>query len=177
MDGDSDFENVFDNPFVIGELHVSGKLFGKHGGNYRFNVWLNESDHQHITVPNRIREEGYGFGMSFDQQMSDVIALFARFGWQDDDVYPLEASWSAGFEIKGAPWGREEDNLGLAFAQGIANKALPALEDEFRLEVYYSFVINKNVIISPDLQMLFNPAGDRALDNVVVLGVRTQIFF
>lgn len=177
MEGDADFEDVFDDLFVMGELDISADFLSAAGGNYRFFAWLNATDHVSLKNPALMREKGYGYGISFDQGVTDDFTLFARAGWQTDEVYPLEVVWSAGFELKTGFLGRENDAFGVAYAHGIANSAVVGLEDEGRLELYYSVFINERISLTPDVQVVFNPTGSKALDDVVVLGLRVQVVF
>ena len=38
-------------------------------------------------------------------------------GIMDDDVYPWDSAWSAGFQVDGTLWGRDDDMFGLAIGQ------------------------------------------------------------
>ena len=190
MDADGDWENVFDHVFFAGEFTVKPKLL-KRDGNYRFYGWYN--DKNHIRWDNSLADKkaSYGFGLSFDQQISEILGVFVRYGWQDPNVYAqgsdfsLEQSWSAGLQLGGSLWGRDEDILAIAFGQVApsddykeANSLRAKSEEHF--EVYYSFKVNDHLTLSPDLQVIWNPYGGDAAngdDTIVVGGIRSQVDF
>jgi len=197
FDADTDFEEVNSDPFAIGEVTFKPKFFGR-DGNYRFLAWNSGADHTDWRDTSRTGENAYGYAVSFDQGLTDNITAFARYGWQDpnvydptrttagDLVYSLERSWSAGLQCLGTPWGRANDIVGLAVGQAIPSgeykKADPArrAKNEGRLEAYYRIQVNDHLSISPDFQYIWNPFGKDIADdtsNVAVYGLRTQIDF
>jgi high affinity Mn2+ porin len=193
MDADSNWEDVFDNVFVAGQLNLKPKLFGRNS-NYRVLGWLN--DREHIKWPDSVltKKEGYGFGLSFDQGLTDNLGAFVRYAWQDpdrrlnglDDDFSLEHAWSAGLQLSGAIWGRNEDIFALAYGQAIpsddyknAGTNLNA-KTEDHIELYYSFKVNDHLFLSPDIQIIWDPYGGDATngdDTIVVGGLRTQVDF
>ena len=58
-----------------------------------------------------------GFGISADQELGEILGAFARVGWQDDKaVISHETLYSGGLNINGSIWGREADEIGIAYA-------------------------------------------------------------
>ncbi len=49
--------------------------------------------------------------------------------------------------------------------------------DEGHFEAYYSFAINENVVVSPDIQVVYNALGDDDYETVWIWGLRGQITF
>lgn len=198
FDGDSDWDDIGDNLFNVGQVTFKTGFFGL-PGNYRFFGWSNKSRHTKWLDPAKEKEGTYGFGLSFDQKANDIITLFARYGWQDPKVfnpdittagdlnYSLKHSWSAGLQIEGKPWKRDNDVFALAVGQAIPSKDYknafdPPLEckSEGHLEAYYRFHINDHLSVSPDLQYIWNPFGKDIADDtegVFVYGLRTQVDF
>ncbi|MBU4313065.1 MAG: carbohydrate porin, partial [Candidatus Omnitrophica bacterium] len=160
-------------------------------GNYRFYGWLNDKDYIRWDDAAKTKEENYGFGLSFDQELTDVLAAFARYGWQNPEVYAdgsdfsLEQSWSAGIQLAGSLWGRDDDVFAIAFGQVIPSddykKANSVKADsEEHLEVYYSFKVNDHLTVSPDIQVIWDPYGGDATNGgktIFVGGVRAQVDF
>ncbi len=191
MDGDADWEDMFEDVFYAGQINITPGLFDR-PGNYRFYAWGSEADHVLWADAARTKEDNYGFGISFDQEMSDDLGVFARYGWQDPDVYAsgasesLEQSYSVGAQLAGSAWGRGDDVVGLAFGVVVpseeyknSNSALEA-GDEKHLELYYSYKVNDHLTISPDLQVVWDPYGGDAANGdktILVGGVRSQIDF
>jgi uncharacterized coiled-coil protein SlyX len=201
FDADSDWEKIEDNLFTIVELAVKLQLRGLAGA-YRFQVWRNNAYHTQWLSPENNKEPSFGFGASFDQKLSGVVTVFTRYGWQDPEVYnpavaatgnlpySLEHSWSAGFQVEGKLWGRENDILAFAVGQCIPSGDYkksgadldPALrtKSEGYFEAYYNIRINKNVSISPDFQYIWNPFGKDAADDagdIFIGGMRAQVDF
>lgn len=191
MDADSDWEDVFDGLFLATQFNLKPQLLGR-GGNYRFIGWFNDRDHTKWLEPAKITKANYGFGISFDQELTDNIGLFLRYGWQNPKVFlngesfSLEHSWSSGIQLSGSLWNREDDILGIAIGQAIpsdeyekSNAALNA-NSETHFEVYYSCKVNNHLTLGPDIQIIWDPFGDDAIigdDTIIVFGLRGQIDF
>lgn len=89
LEADSDYEDIFDENFLIAELGIKPKINNRQG-NYRIYGWTNSGDKEDIYDPSKSQDDGYGIGISMDQEITDAITVFARFGWQNDDVYAVE---------------------------------------------------------------------------------------
>jgi len=178
--GDSDTSDIFDHGFGIAELDYQSKLGGLEG-NYRAYVTLDG------TVADGVMKlkgkKAFGYGLSIDQQITDKLTLFGRFGWRDDGAYVTKSAWSAGFHYTGLIPQRNEDIVAVGYGQvlaGAENATVSGLSitgQEKLLEAYYSVKVNDQIAVSPHFQYLVNPLGKSAADNVVVLGLRTQISF
>ncbi|MFH1901548.1 MAG: carbohydrate porin [Candidatus Omnitrophota bacterium] len=193
MDADSDWKDMFDNIFFAGQINFKPKLFGR-GGNYRILGWLNDREHTKWADATKTKEKGFGFGLSFDQELTDNLGAFVRYGWQEpdqrlnglDDDFSLEHAWSTGLQLSGSIWGRDDDVLAFAVGQAIpsddykkAGSNLNA-KDEGHFEAYYSFKVNEHLTLSPDIQVIWNPYGDDATngkDTITVVGMRGQVDF
>lgn len=191
MDADSDWEDMFDSMFVATQFNLKPQLFGK-GGNYRIIGWFNDRDHTKWLEQAEITKANYGFGISFDQELTDVVGVFLRYGWQNPKVFlngessSLEHAWSTGIQLSGSLWNREEDILGIAIGQAIpsdeyekSNTSLNA-NSESHFEIYYNYKVNDHLTLSPDVQVILNPYGDDAAngdDTIAVFGLRGQMDF
>ena len=115
----SKYDNVFSTPFLGSQLTVSPK-FGELEGNYRLYGWYAGYNHSKLDSDrNPIdgeKAKGWGLGISADQQITEMIGLFGRFGWNNEDVYVVKWEASGGFNLKGLIPGREEDEIGVGFA-------------------------------------------------------------
>ena len=174
-ESDADWEDVFNDSFVIGEINIMPG-FLERDGNYRFYAWYNGSDKDSLDGSDT-GEDGWGVGVSLDQQLTDNITVFARLAHEDDEVYEVETAWSLGVEISGAKWNRENDVLGIAIAQAILSDNISPDDSETLLEIYYSYAVNDQLFISPDIQIIDSPGGDDDNDTLFVLGVRGQVNF
>lgn len=192
-DATSTGENIFYDIFFVGELNFKPGFLNR-DGNYRFNSWYNSQDHTKWSDETKNKEIGFGFGLSFDQELTDLLGVFARYGWQDprqrlndlDDDFSLKHSWSAGMQVDGDLWRRDDDILAFAIGQNIPSNnykdSEPSLnaETEGHFETYYNFNVNDHLILSPNLQVIWNPFGNDAEngdDNIYVGAFRVQIDF
>lgn len=182
-DADADWDNAFEDPFAIAEVDFKPTIGGLQG-NYRMFGWYNGKDHESLT-DGSTDEHNYGFGLSFDQQVSDLVTLFARYGWQRGEVAELEHAWSAGFAIAGSAFGRDDDNIGFAYGMAMIGDDWKEFDsasgidytDEGHFEVFYNYAINEHLNISPDVQWVMNANGDKDSDDLFAFGIRAQVSF
>jgi carbohydrate-selective porin OprB len=190
VDSKAEWNNVFDAMFLAGQINFKPKLAGR-PGNYRILAWRNGDNHTKWTDTNKEKENGYGYGLSFDQELTDSLGVFARYGWQDPRVYlngndfSLAQSWSMGPQLKGSAWGRPDDVTGLGFGQIMPSNKYKEVNDlqaktESHLEWYYNCKVNDHLSLSPDLQIIWKPYGKDAANGdgtIVVGGLRGQVEF
>ena len=174
-ESDADWEDIFNDSFAIAEINIMPG-FLERDGNYRLYAWYNGSDKDKLDGSGA-GEDGWGVGVSLDQQLTDNLTFFARLAHEDDEVYEVETAWSAGVEIRGAKWNRENDALGIAIAQAILSDDVSPDDTETLIEIYYSYAVNDQLYITPDIQIIDSPGGDDDNDTIVVLGVRGQVNF
>jgi len=169
----SDSADIFDHGFGIAELGYKHKA-GELEGNYRIYAAVDGSPAD--GEGKLVQKNAYSVGVSLDQQVTDKLTLFARYGQRDKDVYAVKQAWSAGGQYAGLIPGRGDDVLGFAYGQV---KAIGAIADaqEKLTEVYYKYKVSDQIEIAPVVQYLVNPAGISASDDVVALALRTQISF
>jgi len=181
--GDADWEDIFDKSFYIAEIDLKPQIGGRQG-NYRVYTWTNQTDHTTLKG-DKDDESGWGVGTSIDQKVTDGLTLFARFGWQDKDVYDFDKALSVGFSVAGSSWGREDDEFGMAYGMALLSDDYEANlrsfninpEDETHFEAYYRFSFNEYLAISPDLQIVNNALGHDEFDTVWLGAVRARLFF
>ncbi len=190
LDGNGDFEQIGDHPFLGIQVNLKPQLMDKNG-NYRFIYWRNEAAHTKWNDAAQTKESGYGYAISIDQELTNNMGVFLRAGWQSDEAaldtasFSLESSYSAGMQLSGNSWGRDEDVLGMAC--GIVDpsdeykKAGGLLaKTEGHFEAYYNYKVNNNFTITPDIQFISNPYGKDAANGastIIIAGVRLQIDF
>ncbi|MBL7130995.1 MAG: carbohydrate porin [Candidatus Omnitrophica bacterium] len=191
MDGDSDWEDMFDEMFVATQLNLKPNFFNR-TGNYRLVSWFNNREHTKWLETAKTTKSGYGVGISFNQELTDNLGVFIRYAWQNPKVFlngesfSLEHSWSSGIQLSGSLWNRNEDVLGIAIGQAIPSDeyekadATRNANSETHFEVYYSYKVNDHLTLSPDVQVIWNPYGDDAAvgdDTIIVGGLRAQVDF
>jgi hypothetical protein len=176
----SKYDNVFSTPFLGAQATVSPK-FGELEGNYRVYGWWAGYDHSKLDrdrnpIDGR-KAKGWGIGVSADQQITKMLALFGRFGWNNDDVYVVGWEASGGVNLKGLIPGRDEDNLGLGFAALTPGDRYSENDPEYHLELYYRIAVTENLAFSPDLQYVWNPGGDSSNDGIFAGMIRGEFNF
>jgi len=187
FEGDGDFKDVLDRPFIIAELDTWMPFYGLNG-NYRIYGWVNNNKHTDLLDSSKDNLSNQGFGISLDQQVSNDITLFARYGMQDGDVSKFDKAFTAGGQLIGNGWRRANDVIGIAYgASHVSSKYKKAslgldgyaanADYEQYLEAYYKYWANNNLSISPDIQYVINPGGDNAKDSIFIYGVRMQATF
>jgi high affinity Mn2+ porin len=190
MDAKGQWKDVFDNMFFAGQINFKPNILERQG-NYRVYGWLNKKDHIKWADESKTKEDNYGIGLSIDQEITDILGFFARYGWQNPKVYfdendfSLEHAWSAGLQLAGNPWGRDDDVFGIAFGQAIPSDDYKKANDskaktESHLEAYYNFKVNEHLSISPDMQIIWDPYGSDAINGdktIFVGGLRMQVDF
>ncbi|MBI5235448.1 MAG: carbohydrate porin [Deltaproteobacteria bacterium] len=187
FEGDGDFRDVMDRPFLIAELDAQVPFYGLKG-NWRVYGWVNNNRHTDLLDPGRDNLSNHGWGISLDQQVSSDITLFARYGVQDRDVSRFDRVFTAGAQLIGNDWRRANDAIGIAYgASRVSSKfkeASVALDGypadalhEHYVEAYYRYWANANLSISPDVQYIRNPGGDDGKSGIFIYGVRVQTTF
>ncbi|MFH2137671.1 MAG: carbohydrate porin [Candidatus Omnitrophota bacterium] len=189
-DGDADFNQIADSLWWAVQANLKPELMGR-AGNYRVYYWYNDAPHTKWNAAAKIKEEGSGFGVSFDQEITDDVGIFLRCGWQQDEAaldtttFSLESSYSAGMQFNGTLWGRDEDVLGFAYgfiypSDEYKKAGNLQAKTEGHAELYYNYRVNENLSVTPDIQMITNPYGKDAVNGtstILVGGIRTQIDF
>jgi carbohydrate-selective porin OprB/outer membrane murein-binding lipoprotein Lpp len=180
--GDSSWDDIGRGSFAIGEIDVK-PVFANLQGNYRLYAWYMNADHEEWDGSDD-DQTGSGFGFSLDQQLiPDLLTVFARAAWQDEDIYEIEAHYSAGMQLAGKLWNRADDVVGLAYGFAKISSEYEDYspdnidDDEHHLELYYRLAFNDHFALTADYQWIKNPEGNSDADNASVFGLRTQIDF
>jgi hypothetical protein len=106
-----------------GAVRVLSYVNHAHMGDYR------ESVQQYlagkVTTPDITRSEHngavkYGFGLNTDQEVTDSLRLFARFGWNEDQhesfaYTEVGQTILFGGDLSGRDWHRTNDKIGVSF--------------------------------------------------------------
>jgi porin len=118
-------------------------------------------------------DDGWGIMSSFTHSLGEEWLVFLRGGYSEGGGSPLETSVSGGFGYQprgtsdqlgfGANWGRPNDDV---FGSD--------LRDQYALEAYYRLQVTQELAITPDVQLLINPALNPERDMIWVFGVRLR---
>ena len=196
------------------EIEHSHNLYG-HAGKARLFAFRNHAymgnfddalAYQHVqgdATPNvanvRRNQNKIGAGLNFEQSITDSVGIFGRFGFNNGhtETYQFseaDRSVSGGVSVKGLPWGREKDTLGLAVANTDISEAhrnylaagglgafigdgkLPNYRSERLIEAYYNFALTSHASLAADFQRISNPAynADRGPVNIGALRLHIE---
>lgn len=192
------WENIFSSPLVAGQVAVSPEFLDQKG-TYRLYGWGATYDHDKLVRPEALdpatgnlvdspaRGKGWGMGLSLDQQVSEMLGLFARFGYHAKEVYAAPVTWATGASLKGLIPDRPEDTLGLGIAGLVVREGRLTSADsdgkllgdgqELHMETYYRIAFGEHLALSPDIQYVANPLGNEDNDDVVAGMLRLEASF
>jgi len=181
FDGDHYFFYIAEAGFVP----VIPSAKGDMPGAYRVGVW-NDRQPKEYFDGSRVKRDDVGFYFSGDQVVwlendsgdEQGVGVFARMGWADEKVNEIKVALSCGAQYRGLFPGRDSDVLGLGVAQGrFSDGADFAASFERAIEVYYNMELAPWLHLSPDLQWIQNPGGDRNVSDAFAAGLRVQMDF
>lgn len=132
-----------------------------------------------------------GLYLGFDQMVfkenddpkdAQGLGLYARYGHAHRDVNRISDYWSAGLSYKGLLPTRDTDTAAFGVAQAIYSELYRnEVNDRADRETVYEWIYICNVtpwcIITPNLQVITNPGGDKDDRDSIVGGVRIRIIF
>lgn len=190
------FDSSFSKPFVIGQWGYTGRVLQNRSGNYRLYAWTNGTFAPYNNELATTTARTSGFGFSIDQEVARYFTLFARYGHALSGEVRFNNAITAGAQLGGYSWGRQEDRVGLAFGwldtspgfraaaptldadgDGIPDFGYSPTGAEKDIELYYAWQINQNLQLSPNLQWIFQPGGDPSAQNIWVIGLRAVAGF
>jgi len=176
-----------------GKIRLLGWLESAHMGSYRETL-ADPALMEDIAKTRRYRYQ-YGFALNVEQAISENIGAFMRASWRDgqSEVWQytdIDDSVSAGLQVKGNPWNRNGDTLGIAgiidgispahrafLAAGglgplIGDGKLPHYSLEKVIETYYDIEITQNIHFAVDYQFVANPAYNADRGPINIFGAR-----
>jgi len=152
---------------------------GDRQGNYRFILWYDGRPVDRVDGNGSERDD-VGFAVSFDQQVTEKVTAFLRYGFAHARLREIASFWSLGATWTGAVPQRPRDVLGFGVAQAVTGtdyrRANGAASTETIVELYYRIRVNEWLSVTPDLQAIVNP-GARNRDVGVVAGVGVNLSF
>ncbi len=137
-------------------------------------------DNVHLTLwhmDRRVRRglpEGWGLNLGYTRPVKERWTPFVKVGWADDGGARLETSLSAGVGYETVP-GR--DLLAFGVNWGDPNDATydPGLDEQLGLEVFYRISLADQIVLTPDIQLLLDPALNPTEDSIWVFGIRLRM--
>jgi porin len=184
-----------DNIYVVGGLADTNgdptepgdwfdNFFNDHEYFYHFEVgWTSSQDriyldNIHLTGwyaderNDALVEDGWGLAFSAAWFVQDTWMPFLRAGYSDDGGALLERSVSAGI---GYYFKENKDLIGFGLNWGRPPDS--GLDDQYTAELFYRLQLTQNVAITPDVQLIIDPALNPDEDNIWVFGLRARLAF
>jgi porin len=134
-------------------------------------------DNVHVTLwhvdPREVAATPEGWGMAFTVQkyICDKWLPFFRFGYSDGDAALMQTVFSTGIGLR-----RENNDVaGIGFSWGAP--ADGTLRDQFTSEFFYRFQLTQFLAITPDVQLIVDPALNPTVDVLAFAGIRLRASF
>jgi len=181
-------EDYFLYIFETGWTPVFNSSNGPLQGAYRAGLWYDPQPKANSDAEKNYRDD-VGAYLTLDQllvkentppQDSQGLGAFARYGCAQSKTNDLVNFWSIGCQYQGLFDGRDDDVLAAGFAQGFfSNAASSTYTEDYEavVEIYYNAAVTKYLNISPSVQYIINPGGDKTNRDALVLGLRAQLTF
>ena len=115
---------------------------------------------------------GRGVALSAQRFICDKWLPFVRAGLADGDASLLQATVSAGI---GRFNSVNHDLFGVGFNWG--KPAAAGLRDQFTSEIFHRFQLTESLAVTPDVQLIVNPALNPDEDVIGFFGIRLRAAF
>ena len=159
----NDATNLSDSLYTLTEVGYTFTPFALPEGTYR--AWFRTDN----TAPS-IRQ---GVGISFDQKVTSVVGLFARFGTQETDTEDRDHFYSVGLAFQNGLNISPQDTWGI----GYAHMDLASGEAEHLAEGYYNFHLTERLRLSFHLTHVLDRPDSDTRFGYLLPGVRFQAAF
>jgi carbohydrate-selective porin OprB len=198
----ADYLDTFSKPLTIAQLEYAGKTWNGMTGSYRIYAWNNAQAMDQVNgfvetvsfgsggnydgicdvgepCEPGVSEKHAGWGISLDQQVTAHTTLFARYGHSTKGSLSIDSAYTLGAQFDGSAWGREGDRIGLAYGalstSSEYRNAGSGSGSEKIYELFYAWQANDSLQITPNLQLIDNPAG--AGGDITFWGLRAKLAY
>ncbi len=134
-------------------------------------------DNIHVTLwqtdAREIAGTPYSQGVAFTVQqfLCDTWLPFFRFGYSDGDASLMSTTFSTGLGLKR----KNKDVAGIGFSWG--KPASGTVQNQFTSEAFYRFQLTQFFAVTPDVQLIVDPALNPNVDVLALFGVRVRLAF
>jgi porin len=182
-----------DNLYIVGSLSDANGTTNKAGFDTFFNDkeyfkhlelgWVptfkrRKHDNLHLTAWHTDKREDAGkpesWGVTFSTSwfFNETWLPFLRAGWSDGEAALLERMVSAGV---GYHFKKRNDVVAIGMSWG--RPSTRPSRDQYTAEIFYRFQLAQNLVITPDIQLIVNPANNLDEDLIWVFGIRGRLTF
>ena len=121
-------------------------------------------------------KSGWGVNVSVSHVVGDHWLPFLRAAWAHEGGGLYDRSVSAGFGYQNKP-GSHQLGVGLNWGSPNSDTFGVDLDDQWISEVYFRIQVTENLRMSPNLQIVMNPALNPDKNAVALFGLRGQMTF
>ncbi|TWT85011.1 Carbohydrate-selective porin, OprB family [Planctomycetes bacterium CA13] len=115
--------------------------------------------------------EGWGVALTAQKFLHEKWLPFFRFGYSDGDAALMQTTFSTGLGM------RRENNDVAGIGISFGKPADGTLRDQFTSEVFYRFQLTQSLAITPDVQLIADPALHSKEDVMALFGIRLRASF
>ena len=166
VNGDFDFDTIQEGEFIKAvEVGYTPSLAQRGTQRVQLTVW--QKDARNLAGTSK----GQGWAVSAAWELNAKYFPYARYGSSDGGGgVAAEKAFSAGVQI--ATRRNEAWTINAGWSKPSKETFGPGLDDESLLETSYQFQLSKNFSLTPNFQIIFNPANNPGESSITVFGVR-----
>lgn len=119
-------------------------------------------------------EDGWGVAFSGAWFFDDRWLPFLRAGYADDGgaLYEGSVSWGVGYYVASRD---DVFAVGLNWSRPSDTAVAPGLDDQYTAEIFYRIQLTEALAITPDIQLIIDPALNPDDDSIFVAGLRVRL--
>ncbi len=161
------FDTFFDDNeyFSYVELGLTSSRDRIYLDNVHATVWHTDA-RQKAQAP-----EGWGVAITAQKFLCEKWLPFFRFGYSDGDAGLMQTIFSTGIGV------RRENNDVTGIGISFGKPADGTLRDQFTSEWFHRFQLNQFLAVTPDIQLIANPALNSSEDVLALFGIRLRAAF
>ncbi|NOY53081.1 MAG: carbohydrate porin [Deltaproteobacteria bacterium] len=151
-------------------------------GNYRLYGWKDTTDFDRLDGTGT--DNNQGFGLSFDQHLTEHLTLFGRYSAGEKSVldfsrfYNLGLSFASGRDTFGFAAGTIRSSDAAKKKWSVGGRNLTLYEKGLLIsELFYRRQVTETLSLTPDLQYTKNPLGSGDLESIWVASLRLNVSF
>ncbi len=162
------FDTFFEDHEYFSHIEVGwvSSFERRYFDNIHLTAW-NVNEREKAQVP-----DGWGLAFSATWFINDQWMPFLRGGYSDDGGALLEGMVSVGI---GRYFTKSRDLLGIGVSWG--EPSAEGLDDQYTAELFYRLQLAQNLAITPDVQLIIDPALNPDEDVIAVFGLRARLTF
>jgi len=166
--GNQFFEGRFFSALEVGWTPTQEERFDR-----RFSLFVWHTPEYEEDGTSTISEQASGWAVSANWTFADRIVPFARFGLSNGKG--ISTFYERDFQLGVGRRFRSYDMLAVSASWGRPN--LRDVKDQYTSEIFYRFVFTEHIELTPDFQVIFNPALNTNESILAYFAIRTRLTF